>query len=235
MPMPARRRRRGDGPEELPPSAGFFSTLREIRQVLRPLGRRRVFMVMLTLGGSGLVLIILLSGFSLWWTSQPSFCNGCHPMKPYVSAWAASPHRDVNCESCHLGPGTFNFIGGKIAGLQVVANYVRGKYEDYSFNAVVGNGSCLQCHEDIIDASLRGDSGIRVNHAGILSGGGKCIFCHSTVGHGDAVPPGSQTFPTMSRCVVCHDGRTAPTQCSTCHTKKTSVVPEPADLTSGGS
>jgi nitrate/TMAO reductase-like tetraheme cytochrome c subunit len=170
--------------------------------------------------------VLLFSVVSFWWTSQPSFCNRCHVMNKYVATWEASSHSEVNCENCHTTPGLFGFLGGKIAGLQVVMNYVRGEFEDYSFNAAVPNASCLQCHEDLLDeVFVDKENDIRVSHFHIVENGGKCMNCHSTVAHGDAVPPGSATFPTMDTCMKCHNDVLAPTRCSLCHATR-----EPEDL-----
>ena len=105
--------------------------------------------------------------------------------------------------------------------IQVVMNYVRGTYEDYSFNAAVGNAACLKCHEGIMGETIHStDTGILVSHKDIIETGGKCMSCHSTVGHGDAVPFGSQTHPTMATCLTCHDDRIAPLDCDLCHVGK---------------
>jgi len=196
-------------------------------------GRRRRYLVVSTsmmgfVGGG----ILLLSAFSFWWTSQPEFCNRCHVMNEYVAAWARSPHRDVNCETCHTMPGFFGFVGGKIAGLQVVANYITGDFTDDSFNAAVPNISCLRCHEDILERDYTSpETGVTVSHAHIIGSGGKCMNCHSTVAHLETVPIGSATFPTMDTCMKCHNGKVAPTDCEICHRQG---PPAPTPSTEGG-
>ncbi|HZD16976.1 MAG TPA: NapC/NirT family cytochrome c [Actinomycetota bacterium] len=191
------------------------------RAALAPVRKRHLFiagMGLMSVVGGGL---IVFSAISFWWTSQPSFCGRCHVMTPYIQAWERSSHREVNCERCHLTPGFFGFVGGKIAGLQVVANYIRGDYEDWSFNAAVTNAACLQCHEEILDASIHDpDTGILVSHKDIIETGGKCMFCHSTVAHGSAVATGSATHPTMSTCLTCHNDEIAPLECGLCHVGK---------------
>ena len=201
---------------------GPVGTLRQMQSVLRPLGRKRVLLATLLLLGGVAGVLVLASGFSFWWTSQPSFCARCHPMQEFVAAWEDSTHADVNCEKCHLTPGLFGFLGGKIAGLQVVMNYARGRFEDYSFNAVVGNASCLQCHENVMSKNVHADSsvGVLVSHKNIVESGGKCISCHSTVGHPAAIPAGAQTHPTMATCVQCHNDETAPLRCNLCHVNR---------------
>lgn len=183
-------------------------------------GRNRKRYIVLSAGTMGMVGggILLLSVFSFWWTSQPSFCNRCHVMNKYVAAWERSPHKDVNCETCHTAPGFFGFVGGKVAGLQVVANYVRGEFTDDSFNAAVANASCLRCHEDILDHLITDEeTQVTVSHYHIIDNGGKCMNCHSTVAHLETVPIGSATYPTMDTCMKCHNGDLAPTDCEVCH------------------
>lgn len=201
-----------------PPPTGIVGTVRAVVAALSHVGKRRVAAAVLVLGGATAALVIGLAGFSFWWTSQPSFCGRCHVMKPFIQAWTTSPHKDVKCETCHLSPGLYGFVGGKISSLQVVANYVRGNYKDWSFNAAVANENCLQCHESIMAADVHA-KGITVSHKNIIGMGAKCIFCHSTVAHGSAVPVGSQTHPTMATCLKCHNDKIAPLRCNLCHTQ----------------
>ncbi|HWO70196.1 MAG TPA: NapC/NirT family cytochrome c [Actinomycetota bacterium] len=210
------RRRRRD-PER---RGGWLrESLRATREALAPVGGRRVVAAGAVVMGLSVAGLLLFAAASFWWTSQPSFCARCHVMTPYVEKWEASPHREVNCERCHLTPGFFGFIGGKIAGLQVVMNYIRGTYEDWSFNAAVPNAACLQCHEDILAGNVHDPrTGITVSHRNIVELGGKCLNCHSTVAHGEAVAYGSATHPTMSACLRCHNDRIAPLECNLCHT-----------------
>jgi cytochrome c nitrite reductase small subunit len=228
---PLRGERRDGGAPRRSIHRRAMDSIRAVRGALAPLGRRRV-LVAAAFGLAPVVLLGgLLAGAGMWATSQPSFCSGCHPMEPFVDAWEVSSHQDVNCEQCHTPPGFFGFVGGKIAGLQVVVNYVRGDFEDYSFNAVVSNGSCLRCHEPVLEEKVHstGTLPVVVSHRDIVEAGGKCIACHSTVAHGAAVPPGSRTHPTMSACIRCHDDQTAPLRCSLCHVRAPEGTAVPAE------
>lgn len=197
---------------------GVVASVRAINRALAGVGRRRLLLGGAVMVGVPTVLLGAGSGYGLWATSQPSFCSQCHVMTPYVQAWETSPHRDVNCESCHIAPGAAAFVGGKIAGLQVVINYWTGNYEeDRSFNAVVGNAACLRCHQKVLEGTVTGADGLRVNHSGIVTQGGKCISCHSTVAHESAMKVGARTYPSMQTCFRCHDGTTASAGCTTCH------------------
>lgn len=197
---------------------GVADSVRAVNRALFGVGRRRLLIGGAVMLSTPAILVGAMSGYGLWATSQPSFCGSCHVMEPYLQAWDASPHRDVNCESCHIPPGTAAFVGGKIAGLQVVINYWTGNYEeDRSFNAVVGNASCLRCHEEVLEGTVTGEDGLRVSHRGIVAEGGKCITCHSTVAHESAMKAGARTYPQMQTCFRCHDGTTASAGCTTCH------------------
>jgi len=194
----------------------LHQSVRAVRSAVGGLGRRRLMRAAVALIVVPLLVVTGLSAAAMHWTSQPSFCARCHVMQPYIDGWAAGAHGSVNCEDCHLPPGGVAFVGGKIAAMQVVVDYFRGDYRDQSFNAVVGNASCLKCHADIESAVLVRD-GIKVAHAGIVRLGAKCMSCHSTIAHGDATPVGSRTYPTMNTCFSCHDGKIASTTCTTCH------------------
>lgn len=223
------------GTEEERKESGILHTVRAVRRALAPIGGRRLLTTALILSGATTVALLAFTGFSFWWTSQPSFCGNCHPMKAFVKSWESSPHRGVNCERCHTTPGLFGFVGGKIAGLQVVANYLRGNYEDYSFNASVANISCLRCHKSILEKNIqaRDVSNVTVSHKHIVEAGGKCMTCHSTVAHGSAVPPGSRTHPTMAACMKCHNDKIAPLRCTLCHTGRGTPTRMPPDAATG--
>ena len=91
----------------------------------------------------------------------------------------------------------------------------------------VMNQSCRRCHtnDDLFD--LISSSGINVQHRHLIEAGFLCNRCHSTVGHGEAVPEGSRHEPTMFQCLLCHnnrytslEGEVATADCEQCHTKK---------------
>ncbi len=240
------RTEEGGEPEGEPPKEakeqrrwpGFRESIKATRKALAPVGRRRVLAASIGLMGISVGGLLVFAGASFWWTSQPSFCARCHVMTPYIEQWKQSPHKDVNCESCHLTPGLFGYMGGKIAGLQVVMNYIRGNYEDWSFNAAVSNAACLQCHEPILEANIHDPTiGITVSHKNIVALGGKCLNCHSTVAHGSAVSVGSETHPTMAACLKCHNDKIAPLECGLCHTGRrppTATPAAPAAAAAGG-
>ena len=222
------RRRRPTADEEpagdAAPDDQQKGLLSSTRAELRDVRKRYIIIASLGIMGVAFAGVLLFSAFSLWWTSQASFCNRCHIMNKYVATWEASKHGDVNCENCHINPGLFNFVGGKIAGLQVVANYLTGNYNDNSYSAAVSNSACLRCHESLLNQEHNTFGTLMVSHRHIVENGGKCMDCHSTVAHTDAVPVGAANYPTMDKCMRCHDGVIAPTTCTLCHA---SGPPEP--------
>jgi len=80
----------------------------------------RAALALLTI--SAVVLIILIIGYVSFiivyrYTSQPSFCAGCHYIEPYVESWSESPHKSVNCLDCHEPAGPLGVFHSKSRGL----------------------------------------------------------------------------------------------------------------------
>ncbi len=155
-------------------------------------------------------------------TSTSAFCGLCHNMKPSVDAYRHSPHAGINCEECHTKPGPFFFLTAKLEALQEPVKQLTG-YEVPILGSVQ-NASCRRCHTDKQLFPTISKNGIRVNHEHLILAGYQCSTCHSTVAHGTAVPVGSQTYPTMDKCLVCHnnrytglDGKVATSECDLCH------------------
>jgi hypothetical protein len=59
--------------------------------------------------------------------------------------------------------------------------------------------------------------GIRMRHTDVLGIGYECTDCHASAGHTPKTP--SPRKAMMAQCVQCHDGKKAPSACSTCHSK----------------
>ena len=67
----------------------------------------------LILFGSLIVLIAFLIGGiqGYQFTESPQFCGTlCHSMEPNYVRWQASPHANVACAECHVGPGFSAFF-----------------------------------------------------------------------------------------------------------------------------
>lgn len=165
---------------------------------------------------------VVVMGVALAATSTTAFCGLCHNMKASVSAYRHSVHKGVNCEQCHSRPGPFFFLTAKLEALQEPVKQITG-YETPILGTVV-NASCRRCHTDAKLFPTVSRNGINVNHKHLIEAGYQCTTCHSTIAHGNAVPAGSQTQPTMDKCLVCHnndyraaDGTVAVSRCNLCH------------------
>ena len=75
------------------------------------------FMGLIILG-----VIILISGLKTYeYTESAEFCGQtCHVMTPQFVRFEESPHANVECAKCHIGPGASFFIKSKIDGLKQV-------------------------------------------------------------------------------------------------------------------
>jgi nitrate/TMAO reductase-like tetraheme cytochrome c subunit len=180
----------------------------------------------LTVAAIILTVGVVAIGVALAATSTPQFCSSCKTHIPYVDAFKKSAHAGVNCEQCHSKPGPFFFLTAKLDALQQPIHQLRGSYEKPILGAVL-NQSCRRCHNNDLLYNPVSKNGIRVQHKHLIEAGFLCMRCHSTQAHGDAVPEGSRTYPSMDQCLLCHnnqfttaDGQTATARCDLCHTKR---------------
>lgn len=188
--------------------------------------------------------VVVALGFALTSTSSASFCSSCHNMKATVQALEQSPHAGINCEECHTQPGPFFFLTAKLEALEEPIQQLTGDYEKPILGSVV-NASCERCHTDkqlfrTVDVNVVTVNHIhltiRVNHQQFIQAGYQCVQCHSAVAHGNAVPVGARTSPTMDQCLVCHNnhykaanGAVAVGRCSLCHANKPPAEPASHD------
>jgi nitrate/TMAO reductase-like tetraheme cytochrome c subunit len=84
------------------------------------------------------VLFVLFAGFgaaasyggvtAVSFSETPAFCGLCHTMAPELKAYQMSPHKDVACAACHVGPGVGGFVEAKLNGTIQLAEVITGKY-----------------------------------------------------------------------------------------------------------
>lgn len=169
----------------------------------------------------GSVVVVVLTGVTLVAakaTESNKFCGqDCHEMLPYNQTWEASKHGDVNCVTCHIPPGVWNFVKTKFFALREVYVHFSGQVRaPILVTRHITNVVCGSCHPssdlakrvELVTASFS-----HVSHAGVPM----CIDCHSQVVHHPLptvayVPPRS-----MNGCFVCHDGNQQPNECEYCH------------------
>lgn len=150
----------------------------------------------------------IISGYVL--TSSNTYCaSTCHAMADPGSSWSGSTHRRVSCVRCHEGRMLLSVPSGTLS-------RIRDAY--YEFRRVKSSGiglsesRCLECHSGIAESTVRTQRGVLMAHEHVLRAGMTCSACHRSVGHEPADPV------PMSKCLPCHDGSKAPSDCDTCHT-----------------
>jgi nitrate/TMAO reductase-like tetraheme cytochrome c subunit len=103
--------------------------------------------------GSFIVLIALLIGGiqGYQFTESPQFCGTlCHSMEPNYVRWQASPHANVACSECHVGPGFAAFVNSKIEGTRQLVDTIMGTYSRPIKSPVTNlrpaRETCETCH-----------------------------------------------------------------------------------------
>ena len=186
------------------------------------------------------VLILLAVNFA---SGSNKVCISCHKSSTHETSIVKSgPHKNADCISCHepagVGARMFTSLfprvshilkGAKIAQSENAA--INAEYTSTDGVTVdagaaseqisstyggVNSQSCAQCHDSVKKGvSTNETTGIRVEHKQSLEKGMKCIDCHTkSADNGQIVYSRG-----MDACIVCHDGKKAPSECSTCHVK----------------
>jgi nitrate/TMAO reductase-like tetraheme cytochrome c subunit len=92
---------------------------------------RQRFRFVVVLGLLAVVgLALLVGGFKGYeYTESAEFCGTvCHSMDPQWVRFKISPHGNVLCAECHIGPGASFFVKSKIDGLRQVVAEVLDNY-----------------------------------------------------------------------------------------------------------
>lgn len=115
-----------------------------------PRHRRNVLIASLLLLLAGAATI--LTGFQVYeYTESAEFCGTiCHPMVSEFARYEESPHANVECAHCHIGPGASFFIKAKIDGIKQVAAVLSDSYErpikSPVHNLRPARETCQECH-----------------------------------------------------------------------------------------
>ena len=106
--------------------------------------------------GAGTILFLFLSGIGSYeafhYTETVEFCGKmCHKvMKPEYVAYQNSPHANVSCVECHVGPGADWYIRSKLSGLRQVIAVIRNSYPHPIPTPIKdlrpARETCEQCH-----------------------------------------------------------------------------------------
>lgn len=118
-------------------------------------------------------------------TSSPSFCARCHEVKPYVTSWLKSPHKDVTCLDCHQPRGELGKFHSKARGLNYLLQQISGNYT-VPTQAIIFEGNCIACHlgdmKKHTDATPLANSS-KINHSEAIKANESCLQCHRNTGH----------------------------------------------------
>lgn len=158
-------------------------------------------------------------------TTQQATCTGCHTETPHNvtvpdTTWlAGDAHEQLGCVDCHESASAVGRYG--LATVSRTAHVLTGfglmSSGEYGWTS---SQSCLNCHGAVASTTIENEvRAIRVSHAEPIAAGAACIDCHGLV---DGVV--SREIGGMTRCVVCHDGETAESECGYCHTQDVSVA-----------
>jgi hypothetical protein len=100
----------------------------------------------------------------------------------------------------------------------MVVDYVVKKNPNVASVATDAN-VCRRCHRDLEKKVIAASTGVRMSHKETAAAALPCTTCHVSVGHTRRAFTGS-----MSECITCHDGRTASTECTSCHVRDPGAV-----------
>jgi len=176
----------------------------------------RILAVVLVLAALSVLSMFVAARF----TESNKFCGtDCHEMWPYRDTWQASTHKNVDCVTCHIPPGTINFLKTKLYATREVWVHFTGQVKApiavtrHIPNAVCEGSGCHSSAQLAKSVSLGSPAPVAFNHSGHTKQ--HCIDCHSQVVHKNVpgvafVPPNS-----MAACFTCHNDGTK--NCSYCH------------------
>lgn len=116
----------------------------------QPKHRRNLLLAFAALALVGVSLLIgSLKAYE--YTESSEFCGAtCHVMAPQFVRYEESPHANVECAKCHIGPGASFFVKSKIDGLRqviaVVANTYSHPIKSPVKNLRPARETCETCH-----------------------------------------------------------------------------------------
>jgi hypothetical protein len=113
---------------------------------------RRILLAGVVLAG-GFMLASIIGAFRAYeYTESVEFCGKvCHTtMNPQYTAYQDSPHAQVLCVECHVGPGVRGFVEAKVSGLRQVYEILTGTYPRPIFvhgsKLPQSEETCVHCH-----------------------------------------------------------------------------------------
>jgi hypothetical protein len=119
------------------------------RQGLAVWPQRRVWLV--SLGIVAFLFVFFVGSVELLhYTESTPFCTSCHSMDPEKTVYQISPHQNVGCGTCHIGPGALPAVESKIAAARYLYKYPLNLYERPIPSPITSlrpvDVVCEQCH-----------------------------------------------------------------------------------------
>lgn len=155
---------------------------------------------------SAIFIILVFGGF--FYAEQPFICSKCHT-EAISKTWNKSKHSSVGCISCHRSPGISGFFIQKVDYMRWLWNF---KPKDKNLKAQIVNQACDNCHSKETDKVIT-RLGIKIKHKEVIEIGNLCTDCHNTIGHDVNL----SKFPTMDKCIKCHELKKISSKCEYCH------------------
>lgn len=170
-------------------------------------------------------------------SSSDAACQGCHSVQAHpaeagvAEAGAANPHESLGCVDCHEPASRVGRYGTSTLGRSAHLLYGFGLLRADEYGAA-SRRACLNCHSAIATQTVKNSAtGVAMSHKEPLEAGARCVDCHGLrQGMIQAGPSG------MTRCVRCHNGKDAPSECESCHFKDISFAasaPQSIETTQG--
>lgn len=192
----------------------------------------------LTLGvliAATVILLVLAAGVAAGSaTLARGVCDSCHEMEPKVSAWAVSPHAEVECYACHGSAAEwYDFPNSVVDRAARLGRFIRvhatGEHEAAIGQDVepssIPDSTCLECHDPARTGTSR--MGVPIQHEKHARRNKSCVSCHLWTAHQD--PAADRNLLMMQLCYKCHgqpDQPKASAACTTCHPKDLPLRPE---------
>jgi len=134
-----------------------------------------------------LLVFIGISKAMIDYTSNPSFCGGCHLMHTRFISYKRSVHNKATCLDCHSKPGIVGEIDAHLNGMKYLYYDIKGYRTTQIIHAEVDNKSCLRCHDiSTMDEKIekRVNQVQQTSHKShVLNYNISCTECHGNIMH----------------------------------------------------
>jgi hypothetical protein len=142
---------------------GMIITIRKMRKDYQHLSKKKMvinfndprhrnaFAIFVSISVLFLFLTAIGSYEAFHYTESVEFCGLCHEvMEPEHTAYQNSPHANVTCVECHVGPGADWYVKSKLSGMYQVYSVLLKKYPSPIptpiHNLRPAGETCLECH-----------------------------------------------------------------------------------------